>query len=79
MIRKLAAILFGAFFIVVHQPAGNEAFINAEQVDYIGKNVDGDQRANSKVMVYGVWTYVLETSAEVKAKIDAVLHQDGSK
>jgi hypothetical protein len=79
MIRKLSAILFGAFFILVHQPAGNEVYINAEQVDYIGPNVDGDPRARSKVMVYGVWTYVLEKPAEIKAAIDAVLHQDGSK
>jgi hypothetical protein len=79
MIRKLAAILFGAFFIVVHQPAGNAVYVNAEMVDYIGPNVDGDQRAASKVMVYGIWTYVLETPAEIKAKIDAVLHQDGGK
>jgi hypothetical protein len=79
MIRKLAAILFGAFFIVCHQPLGNEVYINAEQIDYIGSNVDGDQRANSKVMVYGIWTYVLETPAEIKAKIDTVLHQDAPK
>jgi hypothetical protein len=76
MKRKIAAILFGAFFIVAHNPKGGEIYINAEQVDYIGPNIDGDQRAASKMMVYGIWTYVLETPAEIKAKIDAVLHQE---
>ena len=79
MIRKLGITLFGAFFIIAHQPSGNEIYVNAEQVNYIGKNIDGDPRANTKMMVYGIWTYVVETPAEIKSKIDAVLHQDGSK
>lgn len=79
MTRKLIAFLFSAFFIVVHRPDGAAVFVNAEQVNYIGPNIDGDQRAASKVMVYGLWTYFRETPAEIKSKIDAVLHQDGSK
>lgn len=80
MIRKLAATLFGAFFILAHQPSGQEILINAEQVDYIGPFYgDGDARANTKMMVYGIWVFVTETPAEIKSRIDAALHQDGSK
>lgn len=72
---RLAAILFGAFFILVHRPDGGEILVNAEQVNYIGANDGGDLRAGSKVMVYGIWTYMLEKPAEIKSRIDAVLHQ----
>jgi hypothetical protein len=79
MIRKLAATLFGAFFILAHQPNGNPVLINAETVEYIGPNIVGDSRAGSKVMVYGVWVFVTETPAEIKSRIDAALHQEGIK
>jgi hypothetical protein len=78
-VRKLSATLFGAFFILAHQPSGAEILINAETVEYIGPNIVGDSRAGSKVMVYGVWVFVTETPAEIKSRIDAALHQDGSK
>lgn len=76
MLKKMSAILFGAFFITVHNPAGTEIFINAEQVDYVGPNIDGDPHASSKVMVYGIWVYTIEKPEMIKAKIDHVLGQD---
>ena len=66
----------GAFFILVHQPGGEDIYINAEQVDYIGPAPDGDRKAHSKVMVYGIWVFVLEKPFEIKQKIDHVLGQD---
>lgn len=75
MIRKLAVTLFGAFFIVAHQPSGAEVLINAETVEYIGPNIDGDKRAATKMMVYGIWVFVVETPAQIKSRIDAALHQ----
>jgi hypothetical protein len=74
--RLVATVLYGAFFIVAHQPSGAEIFINAEQVDYVGPGFDGDVRAGSKVMVYGVWVFTIEKPSEIKAKIDHVLGQD---
>lgn len=79
MIRKLAATLFGAFFIIAHQPSGAEVRINAENVSYIGPAYDGDARAGSKLLVYGIWVFVTEKPAEIKTRIDAILHQDGTK
>jgi hypothetical protein len=76
MIKKMSAILFGAFFIVAHQPSGAEIYINAEQVDYVGPGTEGDPRAGAKVMVYGIWVYTLEQPEMIKAKIDHVLGQD---
>jgi hypothetical protein len=69
-------ILWGAFFIVVHNPAGTEIYINAEQVDYVGPNIDGDKNAGAKVMVYGIWVYTLEKPFDIKTRIDHVLGQD---
>jgi hypothetical protein len=76
MKMKLAATLFGAFFILVHQPNGDEIYINAEQVDYIGPGHDGHSNAGAKVMVYGIWVFTLEKPDAIKAKIDHALGQD---
>jgi hypothetical protein len=74
MIKHVFA-LWGAFFILVHQPSGADIYINAEQVDYIGPAVDGDIRAGSKIMVYGIWVFTIEKPYEIKTKIDVVLGQ----
>jgi len=79
MIRRLAVTLFGAFFILAHQPTGNPILINAETVEYIGPAFDGDARSGAKLMVYGIWVFVTETPAEIKSRIDAALHQDAGK
>jgi hypothetical protein len=31
-------LLFGAFFVVLHNPNGDEIYVNAEQIDYMGPN-----------------------------------------
>jgi hypothetical protein len=77
--KKFCTILFGAFFILAHQPTGDPILINAETVEYIGPAFDGDPRAGAKVMVYGIWVFVTEKPAEIKSRIDAALHQDGTK
>ena len=68
----------GAFFVLLHQPAGKPIYVNAEQVDYIGpadKFFDGPG-AGSKVLVYGIWVAVREKPDEIKKAIDEVLKQN---
>lgn len=68
--------LIGAFFILIHDPEGNEVFVNAEQVDFIGPPVAGSPNAKSRYMVYGIWQFAAETPREIKAKINKVLKQE---
>jgi hypothetical protein len=73
------AVLWGAFFVLLHQPSGRNIYVNAEQVDYIapGNMAAGDPpNTGSRLMVYGVWVAVKETPDEIKTQIDKVLGQD---
>ncbi len=70
--------LYGAFFVLLHQPDGREVYANAEQVDYIAPSEElvNDKRAGARVMVYGVWVWVRERPEEIKRLIDTALGQD---
>lgn len=88
---KLVVFVLSAFFVTLHRPNGEEVFVNAEQVDYIGPADTAclkpiprrgdcvrlhDPRAKSEVMVYGIWVTVAETPRDIRQKINQVLKQD---
>ena len=81
--KRALLLLWGAFFVLLHDPHGRSIYINAEQIDYIspaGKAVDkaGPPEAGARVMVYGVWVWVREAPADIKIAIDDVLGQNKS-
>lgn len=69
-------IMIGAFFVLLHDPEGNEVFVNAEQIDFIGPPLGGNKNACSRYMVYGVWQWAKECPREIKTQIDEVLKQN---
>jgi hypothetical protein len=81
MHRKLSALTFalwGALFIVAHQPNGPEIYINADQIQYIAPSSAraGDEpRAGAHVIVFGTYIQTRETPAELKDAIDRALKQ----
>ena len=63
--------LLSITLLSLHQPDGKEVLVNLDQVDFVGPaDSIAHPKANSRVLVYGVWFYLRETRDEVKAVID---------
>jgi hypothetical protein len=76
--KNVIVPLLAAWFVLLHNPDGDEIYVNAEQIDFIGHPARGEAPTNAcnRVMVYGVYIWVWECPKIIKEAIDVVLKQN---